>query len=187
MRFLVSAALMSVVAMPSVNAATYTIDPDHTYPVFEISHLGFSTMRGRFNDTKGTIDIDLAKKTGSVSIVINADSVDTSMQKRDDHLRSPDFLNVAEFPEITYKSSKVTFNGDNKATVEGTLTIMGTAKPVTLDVSAIKCGVHPMNKSEVCGFDAKTKIKRSDFGINYGLPAIGDEMTLLIGAEGIKK
>lgn len=186
MKLMTSVAVAASLVVPSAFAAKYDVDPNHTYPSFEISHLGFSTLRGRFNETKGTIEVDLEKQTGSVSIVINAASVDTAMQKRDDHLRSPDFLNVAEFPEITYKSTKVTFNGKNKATVEGELTIMGTTKPVTLDVYSINCGVHPMNKKEVCGFDAKASIKRSDFGITYGLPAIGDDMTLLIEAEAIK-
>lgn len=185
-KFVTSAVVVGSLLLPGAYAATYEIDPVHTYPSFEISHLGFSTMRGRFNETKGTVDVDLEKQTGSVSIVINAASVDTAMAKRDDHLRSPDFLNVAEFPEITYKSTKVTFNGKDKATVEGSLTIMGTTKPVKLDVTSINCGVHPMNKKEVCGFDAKASFKRSDFGITYGLPAIGDDMTLLIGAEGVK-
>lgn len=185
-KLVASAVVVGSLLMPSAFAATYEVDPNHTFPSFEISHLGFSTMRGRFNETKGTIEVDMEKQTGAVSIVINAATVDTAMAKRDEHLRSPDFLNVAEFPEITYKSTKVTFNGKNKATVEGNLTIMGTSKPVTLDVTAINCGVHPMNKKEVCGFDAKASIKRSDFGITYGLPAIGDDMVLLIEAEAVK-
>lgn len=172
--------------LTSINAAEkYTIDPDHTYPHFKISHLGFSTMHGRFNKTKGSLTIDRKNNTGSVEIVIDANSVDTAHEKRDKHLRSNDFLNVAEFPEITFKSTKVTLKGD-KADVDGKLTIMGVSKPVSLKVTHIKCGTHPFNKKEVCGFDAETSIKRSDFGIKYGLPAIGDEMKILIEAEGVK-
>lgn len=164
----------------------YTIDPSHTYPYFRINHLGFSTLNGRFNSTKGTIEMDLSAKTASVNIVIDAASVDTAWAKRDKHLRSPDFLNVVEFPKITFKSTQVTFNGKSKATVIGDLTIMGVTKSTTLNVTNIKCGKHPFNKKQVCGFNATSDIKRSDFGIKYGLPAIGDEMQFTFEVEGVK-
>lgn len=172
-----------------VSAASYTIDPAHTYPHFAISHLGFSTMHGRFNKTTGKLDIDLEKKTGAVDITIDAASVDTGFPKRDDHLRTPDFFNVAEFPEIKYKSTKVTITGDNAATVEGNLTITGVTKPVTLTVDAIKCGEHPMPQMKgkfVCGFNATASLKRSDFGVKYGLPAVGDDVKLTFEVEAIK-
>ena len=169
------------------SADNYTLDPGHTYPSFEINHLGFSTMRGRFNSSKGTMTLDQGAKKASVEVVIDASSVDTGHQKRDDHLRSPDFLNTAEFPEITFKSTKVTFNGDMPSQIDGNLTILGVSKPVRLTVSAAKCGPHPFNKKPICGFDAHAKIKRTDFGINYGIPAIGDEMTLHFGVEAEKK
>lgn len=165
---------------------SYTIDPAHTYPHFAISHLGFSTMHGRFNTTSGALTIDREGNTGSVDATIDAASVDTGVKKRDDHLRSPDFLNVAEFPEITYKSTKVTLNGST-ATVQGNLTMVGVTKPVTLNVHHIKCGVHPMNKKQVCGFDATAAIKRSDFGVVYALPGVGDDMKLTFEVEAVKE
>lgn len=165
---------------------SYTIDPAHTYPHFKINHLGFSTMHGRFNSTKGNITIDKEKKTGSVTITIDANSVDTGFKKRDEHLQSPDFLNAAEFPEITFKSTKVTLTGDSKATVEGNLTMVGATKPVTLDVHSMKCGEHPFSKKQVCGFDATAAIKRSDFGVKYGLPGVGDDMALEFEVEAVK-
>ncbi len=183
---LIAASLLFFPLAASSAPEAYTIDPEHTFPHFAISHLGFSTMHGRFNSSKGELTIDHANKTGSVSITIDASSIDTAHKKRDDHLRSPDFLNVVEFPEIEYKSTKVTIHGDSKATVEGMLTIMGISKPVVLDVNHIKCGVHPMNKKEVCGFDATTAIKRSDFGVTFALPAVGDDMKLTFEVEAIK-
>lgn len=185
MRTLVlSAALM---ALPfTAFAASYSIDPDHTYPHFRISHLGFSTMHGRFNKSEGKMTFDESKGTGSVEITIDANSVDTAHEKRDKHLRSPDFLNTAEFPTITFKSSKASIK-DGKGTVDGNLTMMGVSKPVTLTVTHMKCGVHPFSKKELCGFDATAKIKRSDFGVNYGLPAIGDEMELSFEVEAYKQ
>jgi len=172
--------------LSSALAEEYAIDPAHTYPNFTIDHLGFSTMHGRFNATKGKITIDMGKKTGSVEISIETASVDTGFKKRDDHLRSPDFFNANEFPEISFKSTKVTFNGDSKASVEGNITIKGVTKPITLAVDHIKCGEHPMNKKQVCGFNATTSLKRSDFGVKYGIPAIGDDVNITLEAEAVK-
>jgi polyisoprenoid-binding protein YceI len=164
-------ALMIALTPMASLAADYEIDPAHTYPNFTISHLGFSTMHGQFAKTSGMIQMDMEKKTGAVDITIDAASIYTGHQKRDDHLRSPDFLNVVEFPEITYKSTSVKFQGKDKATVEGELTIKGVSKPVTLSVNNIVCGAHPLNKKELCGFDATATIKRTDWGVNYGMPA----------------
>lgn len=168
---------------------SFTIDPAHTYPYFSINHLGFSTMYGRFNNTTGKITMDRNNNKGSVDITIDAASVDTGFKKRDDHLRSQDFLNAVEFPEISYKSNKVDFNDQGGATVEGQLTIMGVSKPVTLDVESINCGIHPMDPKKqkyVCGFNAKGKIKRSDFGVTYAIQNIGDEMNLMLEVEAIR-
>jgi len=162
---LVSALLLPMGSM----AASYTIDPTHTYPNFTIDHLGFSTLHGRFGKTTGKLDLDQAKGTGSVEIVIDVASIDTGFKKRDDHLRSPDFFNAVEFPEITFKSTKVTFQGKG-ATVVGDLTIMGVT----------------FNKKQVCGFDATTQLKRSDFGMKYALPAVGDTVNLAIEVEAVK-
>ena len=172
------------VSMAAV-ADSYTIDPAHTYPNFTISHLGFSTMLGRFNKSEGKMTFDEAKGTGSVEITIDANSIDTAHEKRDKHLRSPDFLNTAEFPTITFKSTKASIKG-GKGTVDGNITIMGVTKPITLNVTHMKCGVHPFNKKNVCGFDATAKLKRSDFGVKYGLPAIGDDMELILEVEAVK-
>lgn len=175
-----------ILAFPfSAFGASYTIDPAHTYPYFKISHLGFSTMMGRFNKTEGKLTFDEKKGTGSVEITIDANSVDTAHEKRDKHLRSPDFLNTGEFPTITFKSTKANVK-DGKGKVDGNITIMGVTKPITLNVTAMKCGVHPFNKKDVCGFDATAKLKRSDFGIKYGLPAIGDDMELMFEVEAVK-
>lgn len=187
MKKIVLALTLSTLSTGAVMAANYDIDPAHTYPHFAISHLGFSTMQGRFEKTSGTLTLDKAKKTASVNITIDAASISTAHKKRDDHLRSPDFLNVKEHPNITFKSTRVSFSGDMPSKVEGKLTIMGTTKDVTLNVIHAKCGKHPFNKKDVCGFDAETSIKRSDYGVKYGLPAIGDEMKLTLELEAIKK
>lgn len=183
-----------VLAFPASALAadeTYTVDPLHTFPNFTINHLGFSTMHGRFGTTKGSLTMDKAKHTGSVDIVIDAASVNTGYGKRDDDLRAPDFLDVVEFPEITYKSTKVTLAKDNASgKVEGKLTIKGVTRPVTLKVTDIHCGINPMDPKKQqyrCGFDATTTIKRSNFGMGFAVPAIGDEVGIALEVEAVRQ
>ena len=179
----------SVLSASSALAApeTYTLDPMHTYPHFAVSHLGFSTMLGRFDKSSGKLTIDRAAKTGSVDVTIESASLNTGFQKRDDHLRSPDFFNTVEFPRITYKSTAVKFKGDAPATVEGNLTLLGVTKPVMLTVTAFKCGANPMSQKAMCGIDAAAQMKRSDFGMIYGLPGVGDDLKLTFEVEAYKE
>ena len=180
-------AILLAASLPlAAHAESYTVDPAHTYPHFSISHLGFSTMQGRFDKTSGKVTLDRAAKSGSVDIAIEAASVSTGFAKRDEHLKSPDFFNAAEFPTITYKSSAVKFKGDAPVTVEGNLTLLGVTKPVTLTIDAFKCGANPMNKKEECGAAASGQFKRSDFGMKFGLPGVGDDIKLVFEVEAYK-
>ncbi|MDH5552195.1 MAG: YceI family protein [Nitrosomonas sp.] len=164
----------------------YTLDPTHTYLHFGISHLGFSTMHGRFDQSSGHFMIDNAAKTASVKVNIESASINTGLEKRDDHLRSPDFMNSVEFPVVTYQSTTVRFDGDKPYVIEGNLTLLGVTKPVTLTITGFKCGTNPMNNRAMCGMDAVGSMKRSDFGMTYALPGVGDELKLIIEAEGYK-
>lgn len=167
-------------------ADSYSVDPTHTYTHFSVSHLGFSTMQGRFDQSSGKVMLDRTAQNGSVEITIEAASLNTGYAKRDDHLKSPDFFNVAENPKIIFKSNSIQFKGDNPASVAGNLTLLGVTRPVTLTITAIKCGINPMNKKELCGAAARAQIKRSDFGMKYGLPNIGDEIGLVFEIEAYK-
>jgi len=177
---------LTVLPVSAALAENYTVDPAHTYVSFAVNHLGFSTMRGKFNKQSGTLTYDPATKKASVMIEIDASSIDTGHTKRDEDLSSPDFLNVVENPTITFKSTKTSWNGNKLATVTGDLTILGVSKPVTLNVTSINCGQHPFYKKYVCGFDAEASIKRTDFGVNYGMPAIGEILSLNIELEAFK-
>jgi len=184
---LITALVISVALPMSAFAAdSYTVDSNHTFPHFSINHLGFSTLQGRFDQTSGTVTLDRAAKTGSVNISIESGSISTGYVKRDEHLKSPDFFNAAEFLAITYKSTAVHFKGDKPVSVDGNLTIMGVTKPVTLTIDAFNCGTNPMNKKDECGAGASAQIKRSDFGVKYGLPVIGDDVKLVFEIEAIK-
>ena len=184
-------ALLIASSLPlSTQAAdSFTIDPDHTFPHFSVNHLGFSTMQGRFDASSGKVTLDSAAKKGTLEFSVKSASVNTGHAKRDEHLRSPDFFNAAEYPSITFKSTVIKFEGDKPASVEGNLTLLGVSKPVKLNISAFNCGLHPMDptkKKFVCGADVNTQIKRSDFGMKYGVPAVGDDIKLVFEVEAIR-
>ena len=173
---------------------TYNLDPAHTIPNFSIQHLGMSTVYGHFERATGKVTIDRAAKTGSVDVKIPTATISTGDAKRtdgarsrDEHLRTTDFFNVAEYPDMTFKSTKMNFAGDKVQSIDGTLTLMGVSKPVTLTATSFNCGTNPMSKKEMCGADLTTTIKRSDFGMKYAIPAISDEVKLLIAVEGYKE
>ncbi len=183
--------LLAVLAAASLPLAahaadTYSVDPAHTYELFSVSHFGFSTMHGRFDTSKGKVTLDRAAKNGTVDITIEAASISTGFAKRDEHLRSPDFFNVAEFPIISYTSSSIKFKGDTPASVPGKLTLLGVTKPVTLNIDAFKCGPNPMSQKQECGAAATAMIKRSDFGMKAFLPGVGDDIKLVFEIEAYK-
>ena len=176
----------TVTASTAFGADSYTADPTHTYPSFEINHLGFSTTRGAFHKAAGKVVLDTAARSGRIDISIDASSINTGLGKRDDHLRGPDFFNTEQFPNITFTASQLTFNGDKLVGADGELTMLGVTHPVTLTVDAFACGTHPLNKKAVCGANAITTIKRSEWGMKTYLPAVGDDVKIAIQIEAFK-
>jgi polyisoprenoid-binding protein YceI len=182
------ACLLPVSAMSAPQ--TYAFDSLHSFPNFSISHLGMSTIHGRFDKMTGKVVFDQAAKTGSLEAKIATASITTGDAKRsdgtrsrDEHLRTADFFNAAEFPEAVYKSTKFNFNGDNLESVEGNFTLLGVTKPLKLNLASFKCGPHPFTKKPMCGGDAEGSFKRTDFGMKFGVPGIGDEVKLSISIE----
>ncbi len=174
-------------ALPAAaQVETYTIDPRHTFPSFEIGHFGMSLQRGRFNKTAGKVTLDRAAKTGSVEVMIDVASIDTGVEKLEEHIRSEDFLHGASHPTITFKGSQMAFDGDKVKSVAGDLTMRGVAKPVTLNAAQFACGNHPANKKAMCGGEFVANIKRSEWGITKFAPALADDMTLRINVEAFK-
>lgn len=166
---------------------TYVVEPNHSMPRFEYSHLGYSLQLSRFDTTSGKITIDRAAKTGSVDITIDAKSVNTGSTLFNGHIQGEDFFDTAKYPMITYKSSKVKFDGDKVVSVDGDLTIKGITKPVTLTVVSFLCMPHPMLKKDACGATATAKVKRTDFNMGKYAPYVSDEVTLTIPVESIKQ
>lgn len=185
MKKLLLCLIVLLLAAPAL-AEDFTIDPRHTFPSFEVNHMGLSTQRGRFNSTSGKITLDRAAKKGTVTLDIDATTVNTGLAELEKHLKAEDFFNVEKFPKISFKSSKVVFEGENPGSVEGEITLLGVTKPLTLTVSSFNCRIHPMTKKYVCGADASATIKRSEFGMTYAIPAVSDEVRLFIQVEAIR-
>ncbi|MBS0370893.1 MAG: polyisoprenoid-binding protein [Proteobacteria bacterium] len=187
MKKLVTLAIAAALSSAAFAAPeTYTIEGTHTYPRFEYSHFGYSTQLSRFDKTSGTITLDKAAKTGSVDVTIDATSVDSGYPLFNSHLQGEDFFDTAKYPTITYKSTKVNFDGDKPATIEGNLTVKGITKPVTLTVTSFHCMDHPMLKKPACGANATATIKRTEFNAGKYAPYVGDEVKLTIAVEAYK-
>lgn len=191
---------LAIAALPLTAAAqveNYVIDPTHTVPYWETDHMTFATFRGRFDRATGKFSIDRAAKTGTLEVVIPTASLGTGdtdregrPRTRDEHLRSPDFFNVAEFPTMTYKSTAVSFKGDDPDVVDGNLTLLGVTKPVALRLERWKCGPDPRvaGKRFLCAGNASGSFKRSDFGMKMFLPTtIGDEVKLWMTIYGFRQ
>ncbi len=187
LQHLVVALLAAAGATSAFAADTYNIDPTHTYPSFEADHMGLSVWRGKFGKTKGTVTLDrTAKNGGALDITIDAASLDFGFDKMTSHAKSADMFNVEKYPDVTYKSTALKFNGDKLVSVDGELTLLGVTKPVTLSVNKFRCIMHPRLKREVCGADASAEFKRTDFGLSFGTPAFAPEVKLAIQVEAIK-
>ena len=189
---IIAAALAAPVAAAP---ESFTIDPYHTYPYFTVNHLGFTNMIGRFDRTTGKISLDTDARTGTVDLTIETSSLTTGdndkgarPRARDEHLRSPDFFNVAEFPRMTFKGKTARWTGEMPGAIEGEVTLLGVTKPLTLTVESFKCGPDPrtQGKRYMCGGNAAGTIKRSDFGMKFGLAGVSDEIKLYIAIEAFR-
>ena len=184
------ALLLLILGVTSATAAptTYNLDPDHTHPSFEVDHFGgLSTWRGTFKKTTGAVEIDSVAKTGTVDVVIDTATVDFAQDKLNEHVSSPEMLDVSKFPTAEYKGKFVEFANGAPTTIAGVLTLHGVSKPVTLTINSFKCFEHPMLKKQVCGADASGTFNRADFGVNYGQQyGFKQDVLLRIQVEGVK-
>ena len=180
-------ALASTPASAEVAAAgSYKIDPDHTTVLFTVSHLGTSNLVGRFNTVAGDMMFN-PKGNSKVEVTIQTNSVDTNHEKRDVHLRGPDFFNVKQYPTMKFVSDKVSYNGKGEpVSISGKLSLHGKTKSVTLDVKPIGAGKDPWGGYRA-GYDATTSVKRSDFGMNFMPGGIGDDISIKLNIEAIKQ
>ena len=168
-RIVLASLAMLISATSFAVPVTYVLDPRHTYPSFAADHLGgLSVWRGKCTDTSGKVVYDKDAKTGSIEVTVNMNSVDIGLAKLDEHVKSPDFLDTAKFPTATYSGTFTQWSGDTPTEAQGSLTLHGVTKPLTLKINSFMCKPHPMTKKEICGADASATLNRSDFGITWG-------------------
>lgn len=170
--------------------STWNVDKAHAALGFTITHLGISDVPGTFNDFDATIISSKDDFSDAVfELSVDVASIDTEIEKRDEHLRSEDFFNVAEFPKMTFKSTSIKKAGKNKYKVSGDLTLHGVSKPVTMDLWYRGTLENPMSKKPTSGFQLTGTIKRSDFNLGSGFPApmLSDEVKIIANGEFVKQ
>ena len=190
-RLAVTASLAAALALPaSAGTTTWQIDPMHSSAQFAVTHLMISTVRGEFHGVKGTVvldDQDITKST--VNVTIDATSVDTREPQRDNHLKSPDFFDVAKYPSITFKSTKVEQVSPGQLKVTGDLTIRGVTKQVVLNVEGPKTPIKDPMGMQRTAVSATTKINRQDFGVSWnktldsGGVVVSDDVRITLDVE----
>jgi polyisoprenoid-binding protein YceI len=172
----------------SAQPVTYRVDPVHSFVLFRVKHMNTAYAYGRFNSFSGTIVVNEQDPSkSSVEFEIDANSIDTGNSQRDDHLRSPDFFNVRQYPKITFKSTSIRRINANTFEVKGNLTMRGTTRPLTVRVTYVGKGRNPRGQ-EIIGFETTFTIKRSEFGVSYGLNGgLSDEVRVTIAVEAVRQ
>jgi polyisoprenoid-binding protein YceI len=179
-------ALVSAFVLSANAADTFKVDPVHSFVLFSVQHLGIANTYGRFNDISGTVVFDKDNPSkSSVELSVLVESLDTNNPIRERSLKSPDFFNAKQFPTLTFKSTKVEGNGDTLK-VSGDLTIRGVTRPLTVDFKKGGEGKGVFGEMRGGG-ETRFTIKRSDFGMNFELGEVGDEVTIILSLEGVKK
>lgn len=186
-RNILAMSLMLIAGTAIAAPETYVIDPGHTKPRFSYNHLGYSIQLSRFDTATGKIVLDKEAKQGSINVTIDTTSVNTGFALFNEHIQAADFFDTTKYPTATFTSNKLHFTGDKVSSVDGTLTIKGVSKPITLTVTSFMCMPHPMKKKDACGANATVVVKRSDFNMGKNAPYVSDEVTIDIPVEAIKE
>ncbi|WP_233208264.1 YceI family protein [Pollutimonas subterranea] len=174
--------------MASATPVRYDIEPTHTFVNFEVRHFNTSTVRARFDKVDGFVELDRQAGKGKAEINIDTGSVSSGVPDFDGHLKSADFFNVSSFPQARFVGADFRYNGDKLESVTGELTMLGKTAPVTLTASSFNCYDQPVLKVHVCGGDFSTDIKRSEWGMNWGIDmGVPDSVRLLVQIEAIQK
>ena len=186
--YLTIALFMLGITPAKAQVEKYEFDTVHSQIIFFIDHLGFSISEGEFLDFDGFIEFNRDEPEKSkTEVTIETASIDMDDEKWNDHMKNKDFFNVEKYPTMTFKSTDIKVTGENTADITGDLTILETTKPVVLKTTFRKAGKHPFGDKYAAGFSASAKIKRSDFGMNYGLPNVGDDVTIRIEVEAVRQ
>lgn len=182
-----AAAVIAIALLPGTAAAArYKVDPDHTFPSLEFSHMGISVWRGKFNRTTGTFEYDAAARKGNVNVSVETNSIDFGLDSMHEYAIKPDWLDVAGHPTMTYTGA-LQFEGAKPVAVDGQLTLRGVTRPLRLKVNTFSCIEHPFFKKEVCGADASGELNRADFGMTQFADGEAGKVRLQIQVEAIRE
>jgi len=185
---LAAAVLLASAGAASAAPQRYVVEPMHTFVTFEVLHFGTSTVRARFDRKDGHIVLDREARTGEAKITIDTASVNSGVPDFDKHLKSKDFFDVANTPEAVFAGTTFRFDGERVSAVDGTLTLLGKTNPVSLKAVRFNCYDNPILKARVCGGDFETTIRRSQWGMNWGIDmGIPDEVRLTIQIEAVRQ
>lgn len=168
----------------SVRSGSYVLDPTHGKITWSVDHMGFSTYVGQFTDVSANLELNVRNPSASrLDATVKMDSVGTFSDGLDKHLKSADFFDAAKFPNASFRATGIRLVDRDTAKISGNLTLRGVTRPIEIEADFNQAGINPVDKQYSLGFDGEAKIKRSDFGIAYGLPVLGDEVTLHLEAE----
>jgi polyisoprenoid-binding protein YceI len=186
-QFIFVLGLLVIVSSVAYAAETYKLDPGHSSIIFRVKHLGIAYVYGRFNGPTGSIVFDeSAPSKSAIEMQAETKNVDTALEKRDTHLKSPDFFNAGEYPLVSFKSKSVKKLNENTYEVSGDLTLLGKTRPITVEVHGTGAGKDPWGNFRR-GFETSFSIKRSDFGMNFMMGGVSDEVNLTVSVEGIRQ
>jgi polyisoprenoid-binding protein YceI len=180
---LVAAAGLLLATLPA-GAANFTIDPVHSSAIFKVQHFGAANFYGVFRDISGSLAYDADDPAGlSIQVTLKADSVDTRYERRDTHVKSPDFLSAAEFPTITFVSTSVEPAGDGVYTVTGNLTLRGVTKQIQVTARRTGDSKHPQSGKRLVGFESRFTVDRTDYGVSFMAGPVSQDVEFLIAVE----
>lgn len=183
----VALALLLAVASAgaAAQAAGYRFDPAHSFVHFEVMHFGTATLRGRFGPLEGYATLDATARQGSVSLRVPTKIVSTGLPVLDSRLRQADLFDSEAHPEAFFVAERFVFDGQALKEVRGEITLRGISRPLTLRAQRFSCGTHPLLQRPWCGGDFEGELQRSDFGMDFGLPLVGNRVRLLVQVEAI--
>lgn len=166
--------------------ASFRLDPSHSFVHFEVMHFGTATLRGRFGPLEGVAELDRTSRRGEVSLTIPTHIVSTGLPVLDSRLRQADLLASGEHPDAYFVARQFVFEGDTLREVRGEITLRGISRPLALRALGFSCGMHPILQREWCGGDFQAELRRSDFGMSFGLPLVADRVRLQVQVEAIR-
>jgi polyisoprenoid-binding protein YceI len=170
----------------AAQSVTYRFDPSHSFVQFEVLHFGTSTLRGRFGPLDGVATLDMPAAKGQVSLSIPTQAVSTGLAVLDSRLRQDDLLDSKAHPQAYFVAERFVFDGPTLREVRGEFTLRGISRPLTLHAQRFACSTHPVVQRPWCGGDFEAELRRSDYGLTFGLPLVADRVRLLIQVEAIQ-